>query len=86
MTKIRNTIKVNNNTYRRLNKTTANKLFDRGEIIMLCPCKMNLHSPWAILAEITKTGDRIFDSLVNDFVYYNCSNELGQYPHYYIKL
>lgn len=67
---------------KKVNKITARNLYNSGEKVMLVPCKMrpNPHGVWVSIA-----AGRSFDSLVNEFEFYNCSRPTGDYAAYYIK-
>lgn len=68
----------------RISKTTARKMFNEGNEIWICAC--NMQPKTGILLNISNyTGlARDFDRIVNAFQYYNCNNECGRYPAYYI--
>lgn len=83
--------------YVRINKKTAKKLYDSGEIIYLCACKLRPGGFWRPEIAIAKDGrpdgdvqyfsasDSDFDKIIDEFTYYNCDNGSGYYPSYYIK-
>lgn len=82
--------------YRRITKPTARKLFNMGTSIYMLPCKCRMTEPeskefsWVYPAEInmfdSKEDERLFDAMVNAYMYYNCNSELGYYPHYYVSV
>lgn len=76
-------------TYYRISKATARKLFDDGEVIGLCPVKVNPESIWGGMCKFQK-GHKFenwsFDDFVNNFVYYCCQmEETGKYPKFFKK-
>lgn len=84
------------NNYERVNRTKFIKLALRGEIddVIIVPCKCSKDSDFAnnttisAMRDIINTGGITKEDIVkylNAFEYYNCNNELGKYPHYYIK-
>ena len=87
---------VSVNGYRRLAKPTAKRLYNSGKTIYLVPCALRPGGAWKPEIAISK-ADRSddasyfvstkndFESLVNEFAYYNCGNASGRYPAYYIK-
>lgn len=79
---------LNNTTlnYTRINKSEARKLYNLGRPIMVLPCKANPNSPWFSNSTVTKEStDKDFDTLVNEFTYYNCNTaELGRRPMFYV--
>ena len=75
-------------TYKRISKKQARKLFDDGRTIIVVPCKCRLFTGWNLECIIdgynVEEPDRTFDKIINMFIYYNCNNELGYYPAFYI--
>lgn len=69
----------------RINKATARKLFSEGKEIWLTAC--NMRPEYGILLNSGYYNDlgRDFDKIVNAFQYYNCNNECGRYPAYYVE-
>lgn len=69
----------------RINKATARKLFNEGKEIWLTAC--NMRPECGILLNTRNYTDlgNDFDKIVNAFQYYNCNNECGRYPAYYIE-
>lgn len=86
--KRRNKQMLNNITlnYTRINKSEARKLYNLGRPIVVLPCKANPNSPWFSNSTVTKEStDKDFDTLVNEFTYYNCNTaELGRRPAFYV--
>ena len=77
---------LNNTTlnYTRINKSEARKLYNLGRPIAVLPCKANPNSPWFSTVSKEST-DKDFDTLVNEFIYYNCNtSELGRRPAFYV--
>lgn len=72
--------------YNRINKPEARKLYNLGRPITVLPCKADPNSPWFSNSTISKElTDKDFDTLVNEFVFYNCNTaELGRYPAFYV--
>ena len=71
---------------KQINKTKARILFDEGKTIYLHPCNMVINSVWSTPTGHNKNGGYKFDQLVNEWKYYNCSNELGKYPNFFIEV
>ena len=92
-------MKVNKvNGFRRVSKRAAERLYDNGEVIYLCPFRLRPGGPWHPEIAVTKTdltqdcgtqyfisNTRDFEKVVSDYTYYNCSYSVGEYPAYYIK-
>lgn len=84
--------------YRKVNKSVARKLYDKGCTILLLPCKVNDSlvqdypnqwiRPFSICMD-TGYGvmnDALFDDIISNYMYYNCTiPELGYYPHYFVS-
>lgn len=66
----------------RINKSQARKLHAQHQSYIIVPCKC---APTSMFAVKVQPGwcDRNFDTLVNEFTFYNCNSELGRYIHYY---
>lgn len=74
-------------TIQQVQKRTARKLFNAGEKIYLQTSNMAPFNIWADCMEVQKDEDvQNFDTLVNSYEYYNCSNQTGRYTHFYKKL
>ena len=71
--------------YTRINKPEARKLYNLGRPVVVLPCKANPNSPWFSNSTVSKESGRDFDTLVNEFIYYNCNtSELGRRPAFYV--
>ena len=71
--------------YTRINKSEARKLYNLGRPIVVLPCKANPNSPWFSNSTVSKESGRDFNTLVNEFIYYNCNtSELGRRPAFYV--
>lgn len=70
--------------YKKVDKRVARKLFDAGGVVYLAPCKANPCSPWFGLIDIRKES-AAFDTVINEFEYYNCNTEMGKRAAYYVE-
>lgn len=71
---------------KRINKTAACKLYDEGKEFWITPCNMRPEFGVLIGARsFERMTDTPFDMMVVYFIYYNCDNERGRYPAYYIE-
>lgn len=68
----------------RINKTAARKLFNEGKEFWITPCNMRPECGLLML-ESWQSQFGSFDKLYNNFVYYNCDNERGRYPAFYVE-
>lgn len=72
----------------KVQKRTAEKLYNEGKKIYLLPSNTRLENAWFKPIEISIYDNheiKEFNLRVNEFVYYNCNYELGRYTHFYIK-
>lgn len=67
---------------KRVNKIAARNLYNAGKPLTIAPCKMR---PEHFGVHISAACGRTFESLVNEFEYYNCSYPTGDYAAYYIE-
>lgn len=72
-------------TFCQINKRKAEKMFNQGYTIYLHPYKLNPVSRWQTPMPCNKMGGE-FETILNEFIYYNCNAESGRYPNYYVKL
>lgn len=70
--------------YKRVDKRVARKLFDAGGVVYLAPCKANPSPDWVGLIDIRKES-AAFDTVINEFEYYNCNFEMGKRAAYYVE-
>lgn len=76
------------NKYSRIRKDVARKLFKEGKTIYLTPSNIAASDSnlWIKPYPINSNRQgRDFDSLVNQFEYYNCNWELGYYTNFWIN-
>ena len=93
-------ITINNKQVKQINKTTALKLFNKGETIFLHPSNMSLNNSWQSPFNINldkseplekynsyaKKNISQFNVILNEFEYYNCCSELGKYANFFIQI
>lgn len=92
--------KIQIDGYTRITKKEAARRYNAGEVIRLTACKLSPVSPLGCYSDSQKdhnatvSGDgfnttvarnREFETVVNAFTYYNCTNETGKYPAYWKK-
>jgi hypothetical protein len=70
---------------KQINKAQARKMYAMDKPFIIVPCNMRPNSVFAITVCNGMWGHENFDSLYNEFCYYNCSNETGRYPRFYIE-
>ena len=79
----------------KLTKPQAIKWLKNNEFIDLCPCKLWPYGTFRpsvrifrehILErckEFNESFEEVFNDILRNFEYYNCSNETGRYIHFY---
>lgn len=72
----------NGRAYKKVSKTQARKLFERGEWVFLMPSKIPFDSKWITPAAIHYLHELSFDGAVDAFTYYNCNSETGRCSYY----
>ena len=69
--------------------TKARRLYNEGKAIYLQSCNMRFNNMWQSACPISKSAEQWaeqdFDRTVNEYTYYNCDNERGKYPNFFIK-
>ncbi len=72
---------------KQINRRKAKRLFENGVEIFVVPCKMRLHSQWSspCITDCDAHENKSFNSFVNEFEYYNCTNVSGLYPQYFTE-
>lgn len=91
---------ININGFKRISKKAAEKLYNAGEVVRMCPVKISPVNLWGFFTDCQKerftpvAGDgfdttvarnRDFETVVNAFAFYNCNAETGKYPAFYVK-
>lgn len=69
-------------TYIRVSKAYARKNY-KTERIDMCPVNVRPGGGFRPNMMIPQNGDRTFDQWIDEFTYYNCTNEVGYYPAFY---
>ena len=72
---------------KRINMTQARKLYNEGTSIYLLPSKAVPDSIWIFPVKISHDVQTQcdFDTKVNAYHYYNCTEETGKRIHFYIE-
>lgn len=73
-------------------KNTARKAYENGQNVWIYSCNLRLNSFWGTPYRMSKkeiennpfTSASDFDALVASYTYYNCDNERGKYPIFFI--
>lgn len=71
---------------KKINKRIARKLYQEGKSFWIVACNMRPECGCLIgSASFEQLADIPFDTMVNNFTYYNCTNETGRYPAFYVE-
>ena len=71
--------------YKKVSKKEAEKLFNKGVSIHLFSSKIRPFTNWTGDGVVVDNdNDKKFEKIINEFEYYNCSNETGTAIHYYV--
>jgi len=75
------------NQYTRIRKDVARRLFKEGKTIYLTPSNVAASDSnmWIKPYPINNRAGQDFDSVVNNYKYYNCCYELGYYTNFWIN-
>lgn len=80
--------------FKRITKAEARKRYENNEPFVMCPCKMRPGFPFGMHSTIFPEAHKpagypelwdSFDSVYNNWAYYNASYEAGYYAHFYIE-
>ena len=74
----------------RVSKRRARSAYEAGNDVIITPVYVDPFNMWHTHTRINNKRrwgvDVTFDSIVNEYEYYNCnSNEVGRYPAYYVR-
>ena len=77
-------------SWMRISKRRARSEYENGRDVIITPAfvdPFNIWRPHTRISNKRQWGvDVTFDSIINEYEYYNCnSNELGRYPAYYVR-
>lgn len=68
----------------KIDKREARKEYNNGNVVNLLPSKAVPGSIWITPVSISNACGKDFDTVVNEYAYYNCSKETGLRVTYYI--
>lgn len=84
----------------RISKREAERRYNAGETVRFCACNLSPVNMWGCFCDYKReafspiAGDgfntvvprnREFETVVNAFQFYNCDNETGRYPAFYVR-
>ena len=71
---------------KKITKVAARKLYNEGKEFWITSCNMRPETGILIgSTSFERMADIPFDTMVDSFTYYNCDNERGRYPAYYVE-
>lgn len=70
-------------TFKKINKAVARRLYNENKPFWMTACNMRPECG-ILIGSLGREYSETFDQLYNAFNYYNCSNETGRYPAFYI--
>jgi hypothetical protein len=79
----RDEINYKNDVFIRVNKTKAKNIFNSSCAVLLLPSNIRPNNMWIGFHRLNNQDD--FEKQVSNYIYYNCNEETGLYPKYYIK-
>lgn len=82
------TIEYNGTYFKQIRKDVAKNYYNNGRSIYAMPCKMRPCRSWGGPNWWNKeyNDGKPFDTLYNEYSYYNCNSETGRYIHFYIMV
>ena len=69
---------------KRISKSFARKLFAKGATFYMVPVNLRPEYGYKIDNNVGCEFEHDWDRLYNTYCYYNCDNERGRYPAYYV--
>lgn len=70
--------------YKQINKIQARKLYEKNIPFVIVPANMRPDSQFAVHMKPSWMW-RNFNNFYNEFCFYNCNNETGRYPRFYVE-
>lgn len=70
---------------KQINKRQARKLYEQGKTFWMTACNMRPEYGVLINGDPAHTYGTDFDKLYYAFGFYNCDNERGRYPRFYVE-
>ena len=75
---------------KQVNKIAAKNAYERGKTIYLLACNLRPNNVWQKPAAVNRNQWKLdtitFDNVVNTYIYYNCDNERGKYPIFFVEV
>lgn len=74
----------NGTTWERITRNKAEKAYNEGHRITLCPVNIRPRSSFCPPIPVTNSCGRTFRAIVNEFEAYNCYGETGKYAKFFM--
>lgn len=75
---------------RQVNKTIAKKIYESGGIVYLLSSNLDFDNKVNRPQETSKDGQQYagydFDTIISNYIYYNCDTIRGRYVNYFVEL
>lgn len=69
----------------KISREQAERRYENGETIQLCPSKLRPGNPFGCYTEINVSCDGDFETFVREFAFYNCTDEVGEELAFYAE-
>lgn len=87
-------LSISNKKVKQVSIKSAEKAYNDGKQLWLHPCNMRVNNLWQTPMPLNKadvdnnafTNGSSFKAMVNDYKYYNCDNERGKYPIFFVEV
>lgn len=76
----------NGTTWERITRNKAEKAYNEGRRIALCPVNIRTNSLFGPPIPATNSCGRTFRVIVNEFEAYNCNRETGKYAKFFMEV
>jgi hypothetical protein len=76
----------NGTTWQRITRNKAEKAYNEGHKIALCPVNIRADSLFDQPIPVTNSCGRTFRAIVNEFEAYNCNGETGKYAKFFMEV
>lgn len=87
-------LSISNRKVKQVSIKSAEKAYNDGKQLWLHPCNMRVNNPCQSPMPLNKadvdnnafTSGSSFSAMVNDYKHYNCDNERGKYPIFFVEV
>ena len=79
-------IEIDNKEVKQVNILMAARLYNSGKTIYLNACNMRINNHWTSPMPLNNKEGEKFNSMVNEYEYYNCCSERGKYSNFFTSI